>query len=105
MFGMQLDIESRKRKRMQRTANARIEELVSMGFDRSRGKRKLFQTTVLVFYNYFFYHIDSTIVRDIFVNSIYYVLGGGGVWREFYKIEVLLWANFNFQSKIIFNVS
>ncbi|KAK6248310.1 hypothetical protein QUC31_019875 [Theobroma cacao] len=33
---IQLDIESRKRKRMQRTANARIEELVSMGFDRSR---------------------------------------------------------------------
>ncbi|XVF34530.1 hypothetical protein REPUB_Repub18cG0066900 [Reevesia pubescens] len=33
---IQLDIESRKRKRMQRTADARIEEFVSMGFDRSR---------------------------------------------------------------------
>ncbi|XP_022732038.1 uncharacterized protein LOC111286377 isoform X4 [Durio zibethinus] len=33
---IQLDIESRKRKRKQRTADARIEELVSMGFDRSR---------------------------------------------------------------------
>ncbi|PPD98968.1 hypothetical protein GOBAR_DD04014 [Gossypium barbadense] len=32
----QLDIESRKRKREQRAVNARIEELVSMGFDRSR---------------------------------------------------------------------
>ncbi|KAG4133574.1 hypothetical protein ERO13_D08G101600v2 [Gossypium hirsutum] len=33
---IQLDIESRKRKREQRAVNARIEELVSMGFDRSR---------------------------------------------------------------------
>ncbi|XVF47991.1 hypothetical protein PTKIN_Ptkin03bG0154700 [Pterospermum kingtungense] len=33
---IQLDIESRKRKRKQRTADATIEELVSMGFDRSR---------------------------------------------------------------------
>ncbi|XP_021277510.1 NEDD8 ultimate buster 1 [Herrania umbratica] len=33
---IQLDIESRKRKRKQQTADARIEELVSMGFDRSR---------------------------------------------------------------------
>ncbi|XWS70767.1 hypothetical protein CRYUN_Cryun03dG0077100 [Craigia yunnanensis] len=33
---IQLDIESRKRKRKQRTADARIKELVSMGFDRSR---------------------------------------------------------------------
>ncbi|KAE8711257.1 protein OS-9-like [Hibiscus syriacus] len=33
---IQLDIESRKRKRKERAANARIEELVSMGFDRSR---------------------------------------------------------------------
>ncbi|XVE71539.1 hypothetical protein DITRI_Ditri10aG0158900 [Diplodiscus trichospermus] len=32
---IQLDIESRKRKRKQRTAEARIQELVSMGFDRS----------------------------------------------------------------------
>ncbi|KAL4303716.1 hypothetical protein GQ457_10G004210 [Hibiscus cannabinus] len=33
---IQLDIESRKRKREERAANARIEELVSMGFERSR---------------------------------------------------------------------
>ncbi|GMI89191.1 homolog of human NUB1 [Hibiscus trionum] len=33
---IQLDIESRKRKRKERELNARIEELVSMGFDRSR---------------------------------------------------------------------
>ncbi|TYJ22031.1 hypothetical protein E1A91_A08G101600v1 [Gossypium mustelinum] len=33
---IQIDIESRKRKREQRAVNARIEELVSMGFDRSR---------------------------------------------------------------------
>ncbi|XP_022749590.1 NEDD8 ultimate buster 1-like isoform X2 [Durio zibethinus] len=33
---MQLDIEARTRKRKQRSADARIEELVSMGFDRSR---------------------------------------------------------------------
>ncbi|XVE98437.1 hypothetical protein REPUB_Repub03eG0106400 [Reevesia pubescens] len=33
---LQLDIESRKRKRKQQIADARIEELVSMGFDRSR---------------------------------------------------------------------
>ncbi|KAE8718954.1 protein OS-9-like [Hibiscus syriacus] len=32
---IQLDIESRKRKRKERAAKARIEELVSMGFDRS----------------------------------------------------------------------
>ena len=32
---IQLDIESRKRKRKQRTLDARIEQLVSMGFDRS----------------------------------------------------------------------
>ncbi|KAG4187184.1 hypothetical protein ERO13_A08G091100v2 [Gossypium hirsutum] len=35
-FAIQIDIESRKRKREQRAVNARIEELVSMGFDRSR---------------------------------------------------------------------
>lgn len=33
---IQLDIESRKRKREQRSSDARIEEVVSMGFDRSR---------------------------------------------------------------------
>lgn len=35
-FAIQIDIETRKRKREQRAVNARIEELVSMGFDRSR---------------------------------------------------------------------
>lgn len=38
---VQLDIESRKRKREQRAVNARIEELVSMGFDRSRGNDEI----------------------------------------------------------------
>ena len=38
---IQLDIESRKRKREQRAVNARIEELVSMGFDRSRGNDEI----------------------------------------------------------------
>ncbi|GKU99857.1 hypothetical protein SLEP1_g12640 [Rubroshorea leprosula] len=33
---MQVSVESRKRKRQQRAAEARIEELVSMGFERSR---------------------------------------------------------------------
>lgn len=38
-FGMQRDIETRKRKKRRQEIDAAIEQLVSMGFERSKGKK------------------------------------------------------------------
>ena len=65
---LQLDIESRKRK--QQSADARIKELVSMGFDRSRGNEETVLNCYTGFYLYFsLYNTDSIVARvDILVN-------------------------------------
>lgn len=43
---LQLDIESRKRKRQRKATEAAIEELVSMGFERSQGIYYIFHMSM-----------------------------------------------------------